>query len=147
MVTTIDGRPRLVTKAPLNAPHSTPVRIPTATKPGVPTPNCSANPIIVDENAMIAATDRSISPEIITSAIASAISAFSVKLNVASDSDQGDKKYGVAKQFTIKMDTATRNKSDCHDNRADRSGWLSRSGIRRLLGGVSIIDQTSHLSR
>ena len=41
---------------------------------------------------MIAATDKSISPEMMTSAMASAISAFSVKLNVASDRDHGDKK-------------------------------------------------------
>ena len=41
---------------------------------------------------MIAATDRSISPEMMSSAIASAISAFSVKLKVRSEGDQAFRK-------------------------------------------------------
>ena len=41
---------------------------------------------------MMAATDRSISPEMISSAMASAISAFSVKLKVRSDRDQASRK-------------------------------------------------------
>jgi len=88
----MEGRRRPETSAPLKAPHSKPVVMPMATRPGVPTPNCSAKPIIVEQNAMIAATERSISPEMITRAMARAISAFSVKLKVASDKDQGFRK-------------------------------------------------------
>ena len=58
---------------------------PTATSVGVSAPYCSASPIIVEASAMIEATDRSISPEMISSAMASAISAFSVKLKVRSE--------------------------------------------------------------
>ena len=47
---------------------------------------------MVEASAMIEATDRSISPEMISSAMASAMIAFSVKLKVASDSDHGDRK-------------------------------------------------------
>ena len=49
-------------------------------------------PIAVEASAMIAATDRSISPAMISSAMAKAIIAFSVKLKVASESDQASRK-------------------------------------------------------
>jgi len=92
MVTTIDGRPRPVTRMPLNAPQISPVASPIRTSPSVPTPTCAAAPMAVDASAIIAATDRSISPEMISSAIAKAIIAFSVKLNVASLRFQAFKK-------------------------------------------------------
>ena len=92
MVTTIDGRPRPVTIAPLKAPQASPTEMPITTNPGVPTPACTAMPISVEASAMMAATDRSISPEMMSSAMASAISAFSVKLKVRSDSDQALRK-------------------------------------------------------
>ncbi len=57
-----------------------------------PSPICAAAPIAVDASAMIEATDRSISPEMISSAIAKAIIAFSVKLKVASDRFQAFRK-------------------------------------------------------
>ena len=66
--------------------------MPIATSSGVPAPACIAMPMTVDDSAMIAATDRSISPAMISSAMASAISAFSVKLKVRSDSDHGSRK-------------------------------------------------------
>ena len=69
-----------------------PVESPISTSVGVPAPNCSASPIIVEASAMIAATERSISPEMISSAMASAMIARSVKLKVASDSAQGERK-------------------------------------------------------
>ena len=65
---------------------------PTAINPGVPTPSCTAAPIAVDASAMIEATDRSISPEMISRAMAKAIMAFSVKLKVASDRFQAFRK-------------------------------------------------------
>ena len=92
MVTTIEGRPSRVTRKPLKAPQTRPVPMPMATSTGVSAPNCSAKPIAVEASAMIAATERSISPEMISSAMASAIRAFSVKLKVASLSDQGERK-------------------------------------------------------
>ena len=51
-----------------------------------------ATPITVDASAMIAPTDRSISPEMISSAMAKAIIAFSVKLKLASDRFHGSRK-------------------------------------------------------
>ncbi|MNL62927.1 hypothetical protein D3C87_1870010 [compost metagenome] len=66
--------------------------MPMATSPGVPTPICTAAPIAVEARAMMAATDRSISPAMIRSAIAKAMIAFSVKLNVASDRFQALRK-------------------------------------------------------
>jgi len=59
---------------------------------GVPAPYCTAKPIAVLASAMIDATDRSISPAIISRAMANAIIAFSVKLNVASDRFQAFRK-------------------------------------------------------
>ncbi len=49
-------------------------------------------PIAVEASAMIEATDRSISPAMISSAMAKAIIAFSVKLKVASDRFQALRK-------------------------------------------------------
>ena len=66
--------------------------MPIATSNGVPAPACTAMPMSVEASAMIAATERSISPEMMSSAMASAISPFSVKLKVRSDSDQGSRK-------------------------------------------------------
>ncbi len=51
-----------------------------------------AAPIAVEASAMIEATDRSISPAMISSAMAKAIIAFSVKLKVASDRFQAFRK-------------------------------------------------------
>ena len=66
--------------------------MPMTTSSGVPAPACIAMPIAVEASAMIAATDRSISPAMISSAMASAIIAFSVKLKVRSESDHGSRK-------------------------------------------------------
>ncbi len=60
--------------------------------PGVPTPYCSAQPIAVEASAMMPATERSISPEMISSAMAKATIAFSVKLKVASRQVPGIRK-------------------------------------------------------
>jgi hypothetical protein len=106
--------------------------MPMTTRPGVPTPNCRAKPIIVEQNAIIAATERSISPEMITRAMAKAIRAFSVKLKVESDMDHGFRKYGVAKELATKIAIATNNSRDCHEKIADRSQLSRRSGIRRI---------------
>ena len=84
IVTTIDGRPRPVTRKPLKAPQIRPVPIPISTRTGTPVSNWAAAPIAVEASAMIEATDRSISPAMISMAIAKAIIAFSVKLKVAS---------------------------------------------------------------
>ena len=51
-----------------------------------------ATPIAVEASAMIEATDRSISPAMMSMAIGKAISAFSVKLKVASDRFQAFRK-------------------------------------------------------
>ena len=80
IVTTIEGRPSPVIKRPLTAPQTRPVPRPTTTSIGVSAPMVTASPMAVDDSAMIEATERSISPEMITSAMANAISAFSVKL-------------------------------------------------------------------
>ena len=61
--------------------------MPMTTSNGVPAPASAAMPISVEASAMIAATDRSISPEMMSSAIASAIRPFSVKVKVRSESD------------------------------------------------------------
>ena len=93
MVTTIEGRPRRVTSSAVEgAAERARRRGRSATSAGVPTPTCSAMPIAVEASAMIAATERSISPEMISSAMAKAIIAFSVKLKVASDRFQGSRK-------------------------------------------------------
>ena len=92
MVTTIDGKPNLVTRTPLVAPHSRPAISPTIIRPSVPIPTWAAAPIAVEASAIIDATERSISPEMINKAIANAIIAFSVKLNVASDRFQAFRK-------------------------------------------------------
>lgn len=52
----------------------------------------AAAPIAVEVSAMIEATLRSISPEMMSSAIAKAIIAFSVKLKVASERFQAFRK-------------------------------------------------------
>ncbi len=92
MVTTMDGRPKPVTRKPLKAPHNSPVPRPIITRTGVSAPIWTAKPMAVDESAMIEATERSISPEMIRSPIAKAIMAFSVKLKVASERFHGSRK-------------------------------------------------------
>jgi hypothetical protein len=92
MVTTIEGSRSRVTRKPLKAPQARPDRCRRRPASGVSAPACSASPIAVEASAMMAATERSISPEMMSSAMASAISAFSVKLKVASESDQGVRK-------------------------------------------------------
>ena len=92
IVTTIEGSPSPVTSAPLNAPHTSPTPRPIMTSVAVSAPASAAAPIAVEATAMIAATERSISPEMISSAIAKAIIAFSVKLKVASERFQTSRK-------------------------------------------------------
>ncbi|MNI25884.1 hypothetical protein D3C73_795630 [compost metagenome] len=92
MVTTIDGSFSTETSVPLIAPQTSPTLMPTATSPGAPIPIWAAAPMAVEASAMIAATERSISPTMISIAMAKAIIAFSVKLNVASDRFQALRK-------------------------------------------------------
>ena len=101
------------------------------TSAGVPTPTWAAMPISVDASAMVAATERSISPDMISSAMARAISAFSVKLKVRSDNDHGSRKYGEAKLLITKMTTAIATSSASHEKSAEVRGLSSRSGTRR----------------
>ena len=58
-----------------DAPQITPTLSPIRTTPGVSMPNCTAAPMAVDASAMIEATDRSISPEMISSAMVVTFSA------------------------------------------------------------------------
>ena len=92
MVTTMEGSLSPATKKPLKAPHNSPVPMPMATRPDVPTPIWTAAPMAVEASAMMAATDRSISPAMIRSAMAKAMIAFSVKLKVASERFQALRK-------------------------------------------------------
>src|SRR4051812_30197844 len=107
MVTTIEGTRKRVTMKPLSAPASTPTARPIATTSGIGAPAVAAAPMAVDEMAMIEATDRSISPAMISSAMAKPIIAFSVKLKVASDRLEASRKYGEAKELTKKIAAAT----------------------------------------
>ena len=56
---------------------------------------------------MIEATDKSISPEMINSAIAKPIIAFSVTLKLASERFQGSRKYGEARLLNTNTSAAT----------------------------------------
>ena len=131
MVTTIEGRPRRVTSRPLKAPQSRPTNRPISTISVVPAPNWTAAPMAVDASAMIDATDRSISPEMIRSAMGKAIIAFSVKLNVASDRFQASRKYGDASELATKIARARPSSKDSQRPAIRCRGELSRSGIRR----------------
>ena len=62
------------------------------TSKGVAAPACAAIPMSVEASAMIAATERSNSPEMMRSAIGSAMRPFSVKVKVRSESAQGSRK-------------------------------------------------------
>jgi hypothetical protein len=86
MVATMDGTRPMVTSAPFKQPAARPVPIPMQARPGVSTPAPAASPIATEASAMIAATEMSISPAMMSSASGNAISARSVKLNVASES-------------------------------------------------------------
>ncbi len=88
---------------------------------------------------MIEATDRSISPEMINSAIANAIIAFSVKLNVASLRFQAFRKYGEAKLFSTKMPTATTSSSASQLRRIRCARLVSRSGTWRVCKLASLM--------
>jgi hypothetical protein len=86
MVATMEGTRPKVTSAPLIIPATRPVPSPMTTRPGVSTPSATARPIATDASAMMAATEISISPAMMSNASGNAITARSVKLNVASDS-------------------------------------------------------------
>ena len=131
MVTTIEGRPKPVTKTALNAPQATPVRRPVITNVVVDTSSCAIAPIAVEASAIIEATLRSISPAIINNAIAKAIIAFSVKLNVASLRFQAFKKCGEAKEFAMKIPIATAKSSVSQLLICVRNGFCNRSGMSR----------------
>ena len=64
MVTTMEGKPRRVTSAPLKAPQIRPTARPMATSPGVPTPNWSAQPMAVEASATKAAQEQSAKVEV-----------------------------------------------------------------------------------
>lgn len=81
-----------VTRNPLIPPHRSPVARPITTSMGAPAPISAAAPMAVEASAMIAATDRSISPAMISSAMAKATIAFSVKLKEASLRFQASRK-------------------------------------------------------
>ncbi|MDT4861672.1 hypothetical protein FQZ97_962870 [compost metagenome] len=80
MVTTMEGSFQRVTSQPLSAPQAAPVTKAASTMVPTPAPACMAKPMAIEASAMMAAMDRSISPPITSSAMASAISAFSEKL-------------------------------------------------------------------
>ena len=95
MVTTIDGRPRRVTSAPFIAPQSeADAEADRDEDAACRRRACAAKPIAVEASAMIAATERSISPAMMSSAMAKAIIAFSVKLKVASREVPGAEEVG-----------------------------------------------------
>ena len=93
-------------------------------EPAAPCPSC------VEASAMIAATERSISPAMISSAMASAIIAFSVKLKVASDSDHGVEEIGRGEAVGDEDgDRHQRRAAPPRRSSAERSGLSSRSGM------------------
>ncbi len=94
MVTTIEGSPSPVTSKPLKAPQTRPVADADGDQHRRAGAVLRARPISVEASAMIAATDRSISPAMISSAMASAISAFSVKLKVSVGEAPGVEEIG-----------------------------------------------------
>ena len=128
----MDGRPSPVTKAPLNAPQAKPTARPMQINIGVWKPNWAARPINVDDIAIVEATERSISPAIIRSAIGNASNAFSVKLKVMSDSVHTSRKCGDAKLLNIKTPMATTRSNISHDNNNVVSGLSNRSGMWRV---------------
>lgn len=85
----------------------------------------------VETSATMAATDRSISPEMIRSAMAKAIIAFSVKLKLASDRFQGSRKYGEASALAANTATATTTSSASQERSARCAREVSRSGMAR----------------
>ena len=107
MVATIDGTRPKVTSAPLMQPATSPVPRPIAASPGVPMPCAAASPMATDASAMMAATEMSISPAMISSASGNATSARSVKLNVASDSVSTFRKYGEIDANNTNSSTST----------------------------------------
>ncbi len=92
MVITMEDKFSLVTSRPLIKPQSRPTPSPTQTSNGVAIPAWAQKPMMVELNAMVEATDRSISRAIISIAIGKTIMAFSVKLYVASERFQIFKK-------------------------------------------------------
>ena len=80
MVTTMDGSFQRVTSQPLSPPQSAPVATAAQSISGRLAPACMARPMASEASAMVAAIERSISPDTTSSAIASAIRAFSEKL-------------------------------------------------------------------
>ena len=123
------------TSAPFSAPHARPVSSPAPTSTGTPAPACIASPIAVDTSAMIEATDRSISPAMISIAMAKAIIAFSVKLKVASLRFQAFRKYGEAKELIANTASATTSRivSQLRNARVVRD--CRRSGMVRAVAG------------
>ncbi len=80
MVTTIEGTRKRVTMKPLTAPQARPTARPMTTSTPASAPAVDAAPMAVDDTATIEATDRSMSPAMMRSAIAKAMMPCSVKL-------------------------------------------------------------------
>jgi hypothetical protein len=144
----MDGTRPNVTSAPLMDPATRPVRSPIASKPGVPTPCPAPTPIATDDSAMIAATEMSISPAMISNASGNATSARSVKLNVASESVSTSRKYGDTTENSTNpaMNTAASIVSQRKRNpraafmRATR-GWFSDACVAARRGALPPISR------
>src|SRR4051812_9129832 len=107
MVATMDGTRPMVTSAPLMQPADNPVANPIQTRPTVPIPSADPSPIATDDSAMMAATEMSISPAMISSASGNATMARSVKLKVASDNVSTFRKYGESVANSANSSTST----------------------------------------
>ncbi len=125
----MEGRPSPVTSPPFTAPHSAPVPSPTSTSTGTPAAACAAAPIAVEASASVEATERSIAPAMIRKAMAKAIVAFSLKLNVASEWFHSDRTSGEAIASKTKTAAATASRRTSH--RPTRAARLAAVGDRR----------------
>ena len=82
MVTTMEGRPRSGDENAVDHAATEPDADADGDEPGRADARLRCSPMAVEASAMIAATERSISPAMISSAMAKATMAFSVKLKV-----------------------------------------------------------------
>ena len=80
----MDGKAKRVTSTPFRLPHTAPMASATNSRPSGGTPWWCAKPIATDDSAKVPETEISISRQMISKAIGSAIRAFSLKLKVLS---------------------------------------------------------------
>ena len=95
-VTTNEGRPREVTRIPLNAPAAAPVRMAKAIATSIGAPARTASPKTTLESARMLATEMSISRAMISSVIGRAISARSDAPAIACERLKVEAKLGKA---------------------------------------------------